>query len=392
MNKKLLMLFAALYGGQYTVIAFISVALAAILREQGASLSQLAILNLILLPISARFLWAPLIDRHAHAPDRLYRRFLLPAQIAMLLGLLLAAQLPPHSAFAPLAVLLFCYAVLTAKQDSAIDALACTRLAPETRQTVNAIQMASGMAGNLLGGGLLLLSYPHLGWQGSLMTLAALALPASVLLLVVRDPPVLPQKAPPRLPWRQMWQFWRGNGRWFAVIACYATAFAPFALLTPMLIDRQWEKADIGSAVKIYGSVVSLVATALFLSWLRRRKPSLMPLSCLFTLCLVAFLPIAFGAGSKIWGYAAISAYFIGFSPLYIRVNTLMMHKAAASNTPATLHGIQNAAAMLCGLLAGAAALWLADCIGYAPVILLSATAPLVAATLARRTVSGDTP
>ena len=48
--------------------------------------------------------------------------------------------------------------------------LACRLLSPDERGVGNGIQIAGGLLGNMLGGGAVLLAYPHLGWHGSVMT------------------------------------------------------------------------------------------------------------------------------------------------------------------------------------------------------------------------------
>ena len=70
-------LFSSLYITQYIGIGFISVALIAILRQQGYSLSQLAMVQLMALPAAVKFLWAPLVDSRGRTAHSHYKNWLM---------------------------------------------------------------------------------------------------------------------------------------------------------------------------------------------------------------------------------------------------------------------------------------------------------------------------
>ncbi|PAT38918.1 MFS transporter [Vandammella animalimorsus] len=393
------LLFATLYASQYLGIGFIGLALAAVLREQGASLAQLGLLNLLLLPMSLKFLWAPLVDRHgrrSHGTGRWpgrghYRNWLLPMQALMALMLALAAFMPPQGGLqALLLAALLVYAVATATQDLALDGMATLTFAPAQRPLINSIQVGAGMLGNIVGGALVLWLYPTIGWRGCLWLLAALVVFPWLLLWAWREP------QPPtdtvnaqagRSPWRQLLTFWQGQLPWLALVALGATAFAALAMLTPALVDAGWELPQIGSAIRLFGAVVGLLAALLAAWWLRRlgRAQAIALSALLQALALLALLPVLLGRSSPAWVHAAIAAYYLAFSPLYASLGTVMMDKARATGAPATLYTLQNATAMLLALLGSSACLWLAQRIGYAGALLLCMGCLLLAAMLALR-------
>ena len=183
MSSKFVLL-GSLYVSQYLGISFIFTAVPAILRASGTALEDLAWIYGLGLIWSLKFLWAPLVDRYGSARLGHYRGWLLLMQSLLFATLAGAALLEVHDDLALLAACFALIALIASTQDIAADALAVTLLAPEERGLGNSIQMAGGMIGGVLGGGLTLIAYAWLGWRGSLLVLAvATALP---LLLVLR--------------------------------------------------------------------------------------------------------------------------------------------------------------------------------------------------------------
>lgn len=413
-------MFAALYASQYVGIGFVNLALTAILREQGASLAQLGMLNLLLLPMSLKFLWAPLMERGAHqagpppAPDgglpasasaaARYRPWL--PRMQLLMALALAAFTPPvvdsRAALGALLALLLVFAVATATQDLALDGLAAVCFTHEQRPRISSIQVGSGMLGNLVGGALVLWLYPRVGWQHCLLLLAALL--AWPLLLLPAWPAralralsmhsgghtrgqTRGQTAAQASGWRQMLRFWRGQWQWLGLMALSATSFAAFSLLTPALVDAGWGLPDIGSAVRVFGTAAGLLSAALTALWLRRfSRQRAMALAALAqALSLLALLPVLAGRTDAPWVYAAIGVYYLAFAPLYASLGVVMMDKARSGSAPAAVYSLQTATAMLLALVLSAACMALAQRTGYVAAAGLCIACLLAAAWLAAR-------
>ncbi|MDV2467421.1 hypothetical protein QR674_00260 [Acinetobacter chinensis] len=76
-NFKLKILLLSVYSTQFVGVAFILAAAMAILRESGMQLKQLAMLNLIAIPIAGKIFYAPFIDRFKPFFNGKYRSWLI---------------------------------------------------------------------------------------------------------------------------------------------------------------------------------------------------------------------------------------------------------------------------------------------------------------------------
>lgn len=384
------LLFGGFYATQYVGIGFFSLALVVVLREQGASLAQLGLLNLLVLPVSLKFLWAPLVDRHGRNARGHYRHWLLPVQALMVVMVLWIGFTEPQGSLRQLWLPALLFSVLVATQDLALDGMATVAFSHAQRPRINSIQVGAGMLGNIVGGALVLWLYPHIGWQGCLNLLAALMAAPLLLLPAWREPlPALHHERPAHL--RQYWlhilAFWRSQGQWLCLMALCVFTFGAFGLLAPALVDAGWSMGEIGGSVRVFGSIVGLCSAACA-AWLLQRLPRPQALSItalMQALALLALAPALSGHASRAWVYGGVAAYFLAFSPLYACLSAVMMDKASTSAMPATLFTVQAACATLLALLCGALCLWLAEHLGHGLSLVLAIACLLGAAFLARR-------
>ncbi|MCA9710059.1 MAG: MFS transporter, partial [Myxococcales bacterium] len=88
-------LLATLYFSQGLPFGFFTQALPALMRQQGVSLAAIGLSTLLALPWGLKFLWAPLVDRHAHARAGARRGWLLPLQLLSAAVLVALAHADP---------------------------------------------------------------------------------------------------------------------------------------------------------------------------------------------------------------------------------------------------------------------------------------------------------
>jgi MFS family permease len=177
-------LLAVLYGSQFIPLAFLLYGLPAVLRERGATLERIAVLQLLALAWVVKFAWAPLVDRYG-SRRRLghYRGWLLGLQALLAGVVLLLIPLDIVDDLPLVLALVGVIALLSATQDIATDATAVRLLAPSERGIGNGIQKAGGYFGLIVGGGGVLVLFDRWGWSVALAVLAGLtALPLVVLL------------------------------------------------------------------------------------------------------------------------------------------------------------------------------------------------------------------
>lgn len=388
-------LLGSLYVSQFLGVAFFFTALAVILRERGASLEQIGLLQLIGLPWALKFLWAPIIDRYGSRQRGHYRSWLLVLQPAMALSLLLLITIDPVADFGALFLLTGLVALLSATQDIAADALAVRALAPSDRGLGNGIQVAGGYVGNILGGGAVLVVYDAAGWTAALITLACFTVLPAIQVLRYREP-----ERSPRIGTRPSFGAIvsifeaREVRRWTFIIVplLWIGASGPFALLAPMLVDVGWSAASIGLVITIGAGTVAAVAalgSGMIVRALGRRR-SLLLFGAMQIGAVATLIPLATGASGTTTSLVAVLFMNVAFAATATIVNTVNMDIARPSSAGSDFT-ILASLAYLAAFVASALALTLAGVFGYTTVIvgsvvLLGAALAAAAALFSRST------
>lgn len=378
------LMFAASYASQHLATSFISVTLIVLLREQGVSLDVIGLFQLAILPYSLRFLLSPVIERVWQTKSRHFKNWLLLVQWVMV-GLLVAMAflnpvMKPYALFAALTV----FALMIGIQDVALDGLACRTLDERGRTLINSTQVGSGMVAGLIAG-VLISTYPLLGWRGSILLLMGLsALPLPLLYRYREAVAVMDSQGGLGKEivggFVQMLVFWRHKKSWLAMLALYGVVYAgSFTVLSPSLVDNGWQMEEIG-LLQNYGTLVGLVAVVAIIPLTKRlsRLRAMQVLTALQLVALGCVLPLAMGYATPFFAYLAMTGSYLTFAPMFILNSKTMMDFAASSDTPATLYSTQISVAMLISIMTSSLFFALAERIGYQAVLLLSMTAALL--------------
>ena len=370
------LLLASLYMTQHFGLGFFWIALVAIMRRQGVPLERLGVIYLLGLFWVIKFLWAPLIDRYGFSRLGHYRGWLLLTQTGMVLCLVvigcfdIATQF--NAVFAGCAVLAF----FSSTQDIATDGLACRLLSAKERGLGNGIQSAGGMLGNLLGGGAVLMAYPHIGWKGCL---AILALGTSVSLFQVlcfREKTYSIGSKDNHALLRRFLSFWQlpGNKQWLLLLLIYPVGSAlAYALITPILVDTGWSMERIGMVMNVLGSALS-VSASLSTGWLLRhwsRFSVLIGTAIAQVVSLLALTLPLIGPPDDLRIHCAVGAYFLIQGALSALMNTMMMDHASLTS-PATDFTLQYSVYSLVMFIAAAGSTALAGYLGYLAVVMVA--------------------
>ncbi|MGL5930241.1 MAG: MFS transporter [Dermatophilaceae bacterium] len=374
-------LLAGLYVSQYLGVGFLYVALAAILRDRGASLEQLAALQVLGLVWGVKFAWAPLVDRYGGSRGH-YRTWLLVLQPAIALSLLGLLGLDPVDDFGAVLLVGCLVVALSATQDIAADGLAVRILDPSRRGIGNGVQVAGGYLGNILGGGLVLVVYDRFGWAAAVLTLSVLTVIPTWQLLAYREParPAIARRA----GYRDLVGVFRAPG--VAVWALLLTPLlwlgvgASYALTTPMLVDAGWTLSEVGTLSTVVAGAVALVCALAggALAKALGRRAALLVVGAVQVLAILALLPIASGADGRLLpavSVCALNGSYAAISAVVYTVNMDMCREHSAASDFTVLSTV----AFVLSLAIGGAALVLAGAVGYVPVLLASAGSLVVA-------------
>ena len=382
-------LLASLYITQYLGFGFFFTALVAILRQQGVPLEQLSAIYILGLFWILKFLWAPLVDRISFGRLGRYRGWLIILQSLLVVTLVVIGLFDLTSQLSIILGLCMLVGLFSATQDIAADALSCCLLTPEERGLGNGIQVAGGLLGNIIGGGLMLMLYPTIGWFGSMLLLALGTAITLVQLWFFREPASIAEHHADhaaRARFRDLLIFFGRPGmwRWLILLLIYPLGVSTaYGVVTPLLVDVGWSLERIGFSINIVGSLIGMLS-AVAVGWLIRRfgrKPVMFGTALAMGFGLLLLLGPALGVTDDLTVAAAIGVLFLLYSPASAVVATVMMDNArpSAAGTDFTL---QYCVYTLVGLVAGGAGLALAGAFGYPAVIIGSSLAAFIATLL----------
>lgn len=256
---------AALYVSQAVPLGFFIVALPAILRREGLGLEQVGLLGALALPWLVKFLWAPFVDRFGSRRWGHYRAWILPLQALCVLTVVLLADADPAEGLGMLLACGAAFMLFSATQDIATDGLAVRILHYRERGMGNGLQVGGYYAGQILGGGLMLVLFERVGWSTALLAMAAiLAVP---LVLVTQFDEPLPESSELRkTDFGAMRRFFGrpGAGVWVLTLVLYRAGDAmALTMLNPMLVDHGLSLDEIGVLIGVTISIAALAGSLL---------------------------------------------------------------------------------------------------------------------------------
>ena len=356
------LLLASLYMTQYLGLGFFWIALVTIMRQQGIALEKLGIIYSLTLFWVVKFLWAPLVDRFSIKRLGHYRTWLLFTQTGMVACLVLIGFFDITTQFSAVFAGCVGLAFLSSTQDIAVDGLSCCLLSKKERGMGNGIQAAGGMVGNMLGGGVVIMAYPCLGWSGCMGILAAGTLISLVQVICFREPFHPVETTDTKTFLNRFQRFWLvpGHKQWLMVILLFPVGNAlGFALITPILVDAGWPMARIGMLVNMLGATLSVLAALLTGSLLRHQTRFFVTTGAAAAQILGVFALawLLTGPCTTLRVYGAAGLYFLSRGALFALMNTLMMDRASLKS-PATDFTLQYSVfsfAMLLAAVSGAA-------------------------------------
>ena len=338
-------LLASLYGTQFLAVSFFVVALVAILRSESASLDTISMIFMLGLIGPIKLLWAPFVDRLRISSLGHFRGWLMLMQVVTAASLIAISQLSLSHQFGVIYGFCILISLATATQDIAIDGLACSIVPRDQRPFANGLQIAGGLIGNMLGGGLILILFPSFGWSGCTLILAICTALPLVFLVFYQELETVRSVKPQGQLYRRLFTFWQGpeKSKWLLLIVFLPLAGGmAYGILTPMLIDFGWALSEIGLALNVYGSFAGLLA-ALAGGWLASQinRQTALRLGTMFQLVGVLGIGLVFfSTGNAISASLGIVLYFFAYNPLHTIMATLMMDQTEADSA-ATDYSLQ---------------------------------------------------
>jgi MFS transporter, PAT family, beta-lactamase induction signal transducer AmpG len=384
---RALPLLFVLYFCQGLPGGFLARALPAILRQEGLSLTAVGFAGTLSLPWVLKVVWAPLVDRYGHARFGRRKTWLVPAQAGLLLMTLVLAGVEPRDGLWLVALLFLVLNVFAATQDVAVDGLATDLLRDRQLAPGNAAQVSGFKLGNLVGGGVLLSITFWLGWSGAFMIMAGLLAISLAMVVRFREPPAAPTAQTLGQVLRALWAALRRRGAWpwlFLVFAKFGETFGG-AMTTPMLVDQGFSVPLIGAIEGTVGSLCTIGGAVLggAVAW-RRGWASLLALAAAVQGLALIGLGIYSTTVVTPLGYAIVGGIenaaggAVAVAIFHLAMSWREEGIAATQFTAAQV--VYMSGALLASPLAG----FVADRVGYLPVMVTGGALALVLAGLAR--------
>ena len=382
MNRwRLFAILAALYLAQSIPGYLFVAAIPPIMREGGVSKTEIGLLSLLFLPLIAKFLWAPWVDRLRPLAIGHRAGWVLVTQAGIVATMVVLAFADPRHIWTVLALGIL-IATLLSTQDIATDGYA-TKMLPEADRPIgNAIQGGAVAFGVVIGGTLGLVLYEQIGWTAAVLTIATVSTLPIVAALMMRedDPraPPQPQKRPSLANFLR-----RPEARHALAIALIYRASEGLmkAMEYPYMVDRGVPLGWIGYLSGGAAITAGLLGTAAAALLLKRMGTTgvLMLLGGLRTLCFLLFFLHAVGwvAGyAPLFGSAAFQTLI-----RYMEIVALygLFMGAASKDQPGTDFTILACAQLVVYMAGSSIAGVLADKLGYGALFALSTVISAIA-------------
>ena len=358
----------SLYIAQSIPMSFFSTVVPVIMRQENYSLESIGLLQLVKLPWTLKFLWAPLVDNNAKDRKQL-RRWIILSELFYAFVILSISLFSLQTDFKLIVMLMIVAFIASATQDIATDIFAIRVLRTEEKATGNGIQSAGSFIGSLFGTGVLLLAYHYLGWQYLLWILAAFVIFAIAPLLIYKPESDLSVVGKVRVKPIDILSFFKekiARRRVLVLIFYYSGLIGILAMLKPYMVDLGYSVKEIGFMSGIVGTAVaaSFAFIGGFIVKYIGRKPATY-LFALINVCVgVFFFLISMHTPSLFELYAGICLLWGAYGLSTVIIYTTSMD-AVRPNSAGTDFTVQIVLTHLSSMLIAVFSGKLGDLIGY---------------------------
>ncbi|MBN9221517.1 MAG: RhtX/FptX family siderophore transporter [Mesorhizobium sp.] len=372
---RLFAVLAGLYLAQGIPGYLLVAAVPPIMRELGVSRTAIGMLAILMIPLTVKFLWAPLVDRIRPMAIGHRRGWILPTQIGTALAIAALALFDPTDLKAIFAIGLV-IAILTSTQDIATDGYATLALRQEDRAMGNAIQGGAVAFSVIIGGTVSLLLYGWVGWQAMALTIAAISAVPLVAIAFMPEDTFTRSEQPKAKP--SLSSFLK-RPQAVTVLMIALTYRASEGLVKSMegsyLVDAGLPLSAIGYLSGVSAATAGIAGSFIAAMLVRRSGASatLLLLGTLRTICFLLFALHAAGQLTGIWTLLGAA----GFQTLirYMEIVALysLFMAVSSKDQPGTDFTILSCAQIIVYLVGSMMAGAIADRVGYS-VLFFAAT------------------
>ncbi len=252
--------FGVLVTSFYTPIVFFLMGLPMILQIKGFDATVIGLFQVLGFPMILKFLLSPPVDKIVFKTNH-YKKWIIFTGIFYAICLLLVSFVSlEDNIYIVFGVILFTTLIATFI-DIPLNALAIKVFHENERISAGSYKMSAYFASGLLGGGILLLVYNHLGWQNTFIIISLIVLFSLLVLYFINESNEKIEEEKVSLKTLITFFKQKNMGIWIFILMFYfAFISAIFVFLKPYLISKEISPDEVAFYVGVYGSIVGFIA------------------------------------------------------------------------------------------------------------------------------------
>ena len=233
------------------------------ISSESIDIKTIGLFNLVGLPYTYKFLWAPFLDRYFPGVLGRRRGWMLWAQLLLIASIIAMAFSDPKQNIGLMAVLAVCVAFFSATQDIVIDAFRTESLKTEEYGAASGVYIMGYRLAMLTSGALALILADHMSWKAVYLLMAA-CLSVGLIATIFSNEPV--SERPPRTlkeavvePFLDYFKRTASIEILFFVFLYKLDSAIASSLMTKFFLDLGFSKTDIGLVIKTFGLAATIV-------------------------------------------------------------------------------------------------------------------------------------
>ncbi|BAK70029.1 MFS transporter [Aliarcobacter butzleri] len=256
-------LFSILFTAILTPMIFFVMGLPMILQIKGFDASLIGIFQLVGLPMIFKFLMSPPIDKIVFEKKH-YKKWTFYIGILYILLLTIISFLSLENSIYPVFIAILITAFISTFMDIPLNALAIKTFTKEQSLSAGSYKISAYSMASLLGGGIFLLVFNHLGWNLTFILMALLVLFSLVALYFIEENDEIIYVE--RISSKNIITFFKQKdiGIWIFILSFYFVSIsALWVFMKPYLIHKGVKPDDVAIWVGIYGSFIAILGGTL---------------------------------------------------------------------------------------------------------------------------------
>lgn len=256
-------LFSILFTAILTPMIFFVMGLPMILQIKGFDASLIGIFQLAGLPMIFKFLMSPPIDKIVFEKKH-YKKWTFYIGILYILLLIIISFLSLENSIYTVFIAILITAFISTFMDIPLNALAIKTFTKEQSLSAGSYKISAYSMASLLGGGIFLLVFNHLGWNLTFILMALLVLFSLVALYFIEENDEIIYVE--RISSKNIITFFKQKdiGIWIFILSFYFVSIsALWVFMKPYLIHKGVKPDDVAIWVGIYGSFIAILGGAL---------------------------------------------------------------------------------------------------------------------------------